>query len=128
MAPGSQAFAPASRPLAGHDAGSWPGKEISILACLSPTTYAVGQRSTDPHLFVEDAQKQSGLPKAQESIMAAASFLVLCREGLSHNRGLCQKGGTPGPLLRVLVLGGLPLLLKGKDGLVPALASPPFSP
>lgn len=64
MAPQSQASALASRPPAGHYVGSWQGKGITTLVCLSPTTHAVGQRSTDPHLQVEDALKQTGLPKA----------------------------------------------------------------
>lgn len=65
MAPGSQAFALASRPPAGHYAGSWQGKGITTLVCLSPMTHAVGQRSTDPHRQVEDALKQIGLPEAR---------------------------------------------------------------
>lgn len=71
MAPQSQASALASRPLAGHYAGSWQGKGITTLGCLSPTIHAVGQRTTDPHRQVEDAQKQTGLPEAH----CASGFL-----------------------------------------------------
>lgn len=94
MAPRSQASALASRPPAGHYVGSWQGKGITTLVCLSPTTHAVGQRSTDPHLQVEDAPEADR--SAQSTLCQRLPFWSFAEKALATTGGYARREEHPG--------------------------------